>query len=67
MFGGPMTNEPVRPDMPLGSGYLLDSPLGSGAMGQVWRAHTRQGEIVAIKVLKTEFTSDLSFVSRFLQ
>lgn len=62
-----MTEEAALPERPLGSGYLLDNPLGSGAMGQVWRAHSRQGDPVAIKVLRTEFTSDASFVARFLQ
>ncbi len=54
-------------ERPLGSGYLLDSVLGSGAMGQVWRAHSRQGVPVTIKILRTEFTSDSAFVARFLQ
>ena len=62
-----MTDEAARPERPLGSGYLLDNPLGSGAMGQVWRAHSRAGDPVAIKVLRTEFTADPTFVARFLQ
>lgn len=52
---------------PLGSGYLLESIIGSGAMGQVWRGTTRQGEPVAIKVLRSELASDPAFVARFLQ
>jgi Protein kinase domain/NPCBM/NEW2 domain/PASTA domain len=52
---------------PLGSGYLLESIIGAGAMGQVWRGATRQGEPVAIKVLRSELASDPAFVARFLQ
>ena len=52
---------------PLGSRYLLQAPLGSGAMGQVWRAETRDGEPVAIKVLRPELSSDQGIVARFLQ
>ena len=62
-----MGNGVESSERPLGSGYLLDSPLGSGAMGTVWRGHSRQGAPVAIKVLRSEFTSDPSFVARFLQ
>ena len=52
---------------PLGSGYLLQSIIGSGAMGQVWKGATRQGEAVAIKVLRSELAADPTFVARFLQ
>lgn len=52
---------------PLGSRYLLETAIGSGAMGQVWRATTRDGEPVAIKVLRPELSSDAGVVSRFLQ
>lgn len=52
---------------PLGSGYLLEALIGAGAMGQVWRAHGRDGSRYAIKVLRSDLTADASFVARFLQ
>lgn len=57
--------EPVKRQV--GSGYVLESLIGSGAMGEVWRATTRQGDAVAIKLLRPEFTRDPAFVARFLQ
>ncbi|MEI4273036.1 protein kinase [Klenkia sp. LSe6-5] len=51
----------------LGSGYLLQEPLGSGATGQVWRGTTREGEPVAVKVLRPELGSDPAVVARFVQ
>ena len=62
------------PDVPgsaqraLGSRYVLDSVLGSGAMGQVWAAHdAATGEPVAAKLLRTEFARDPQLVGRFVQ
>lgn len=55
------------PGRPLGSGYLLDGLIGSGGMGKVWRAHSREGAPYAIKVLRSDLTSDPTFVARFLQ
>jgi len=51
--------------MPLASGaklgpYEIQSPLGAGGMGEVYRARdTRLDRIVAIKVLPHHLTSDL--------
>ncbi|MGY1739402.1 MULTISPECIES: protein kinase domain-containing protein [unclassified Blastococcus] len=46
--------------------YELRSLLATGGMGRVWRAHdTRLGRDVAIKVLRSEFTGDASFLARF--
>jgi serine/threonine-protein kinase len=52
---------------PLGSGYLLETPIGSGAMGQVWRGRTHDGDPVAIKVLRPELGGDPTVVARFVQ
>ncbi len=46
--------------------YELRSLLATGGMGQVWRAHdTLLGRDVALKVLRSEFTGDPSFLARF--
>ena len=61
------TPTPAPAPEPLGSGYLLEAPIGSGAMGQVWRAATRDGAPVAIKVLRPELSGDPAVVARFVQ
>ena len=51
----------------LGS-YLIESVLGRGGMGVVYRAvHSRLGTPVAIKVLAPELGSDDAFRERFLR
>ena len=48
--------------------YEIQSPLGSGGMGEVYRAtQSRLGRQVAIKVLSTEFASDPDRLRRFEQ
>ena len=50
----------------LGNRYELHSVLASGGMGQVWRARdTLLNRPVAVKVLRSEFTGDPSFLARF--
>ena len=50
----------------LGDRYELDELIASGGMGQVWRARdTLLGRPVAIKVLRSEYTGDPSFLARF--
>lgn len=60
-------DNPGSGPQPLGSRYLLEAPIGSGAMGQVWRGATREGQPVAIKLLREELSSDSGVVTRFLQ
>ncbi len=58
----------VQPQRALGSRYLLDRVLGTGAMGEVWVAvDQRTGERVAAKLLRTEHTRDAVIVGRFVQ
>ncbi len=48
--------------------YEIGAPIGSGGMGQVYKAvDTRLGRQVAIKVLPPEFASDPERLSRFEQ
>jgi eukaryotic-like serine/threonine-protein kinase len=48
--------------------YEIQSPLGSGGMGEVYRAtQSRLGRQVAIKVLSPEFASDPDRLRRFEQ
>src|SRR5438093_529749 len=49
---------------PLGSSYTLDEPIGRGAMGQVWRGCDRDGNVLAVKVLKPELTAEPEVLAR---
>jgi eukaryotic-like serine/threonine-protein kinase len=59
--------------MPLASGtklgpYEIQSPLGAGGMGEVYRARdARLNRDVAIKILPTSFSSDPDRLQRFAQ
>lgn len=47
--------------------YLLESPLGEGAMGIVFRAvREPDGELVALKVLRLELSHDETYRQRFV-
>jgi serine/threonine protein kinase/Tol biopolymer transport system component len=48
--------------------YEIQSPLGAGGMGEVYRARdSRLNRVVAIKVLPATFSSDADRLSRFQQ
>ena len=52
----------------LGSTYELESRLGKGGMGEVWRArHLITNERVAVKVLLAELAQDAAVQKRFLR
>ncbi|MCA0438446.1 MAG: protein kinase [Austwickia sp.] len=51
----------------LGSGYLLDRPLGEGASGQVWLGRDRSGRPRAVKLLRHDLASDVRVLQRFVQ
>lgn len=54
------------PGMRLGQRYELQSLIATGGMGQVWRAEdTTLHRSVAVKVLRSEFTGDPTFLARF--
>ena len=49
-------------------GYQIEALLGSGGMGQVFRARqTQTGRVVAFKVLHQQYANEPTFQARFLQ
>ncbi|WP_193616543.1 serine/threonine-protein kinase [Goekera deserti] len=62
-MGEPVRRVPVRV---LGDRYELESLIATGGMGQVWRGRDALlGRPVAVKVLRSEYTGDPVFLSRF--
>src|SRR5947199_10769057 len=67
------TRDIIHKSMPLTSGtkfgpYEIQSPLGAGGMGEVYRARdTRLGRDVALKVLPAAFSVDADRLGRFEQ
>ncbi|WP_327009875.1 serine/threonine-protein kinase [Dactylosporangium sp. NBC_01737] len=55
-------------ERPLGSGYLLDTPIGRGATGVVWAGRRRRDNApVAVKLLRGDLATDPDTVNRFLR
>jgi serine/threonine protein kinase len=56
----------VRVGTVLAGRYQITEPIATGGMGEVWQARDRTlGRIIAVKVLKSEYTGDSSFLIRF--
>jgi serine/threonine protein kinase len=58
-----------RPDEP-GTGdyvgpYRIESELGVGGMGRVYKAHGPDGQVVALKMVKSDLAADTVFRKRF--
>lgn len=52
----------------LGDRYQLEAAIGDGAMARVYRARDiRLGRVVAVKLLRDQFSSEPHFVERFMQ
>ena len=48
--------------------YLINKLVARGGMGNIYQAHdTRRGHIVAVKLLRSEFSGDQTMVKRFLR
>ena len=51
----------------VGSNYIAHELLGSGATGEVWRGTDSEGDPVAVKILRPEFSRKRDVVRRFIQ
>lgn len=61
-----MTN--VQPGQALGASYRFVQPIGSGAVGEVWRISALAGGMdLAAKVLRSEHAQDAELVERFVR
>lgn len=51
---------------PLGSQYRLESLIGRGGMGEVWRGVDAKGDAYAFKLLLPQFAEDTDVIRRFV-
>ncbi|MFI7007898.1 serine/threonine-protein kinase [Streptomyces sp. NPDC050145] len=59
---------PLREDDPESiGGYRIESRIGTGGMGVVYRARTPSGRTVAVKVVHAQYADDPEFRARFRQ
>ncbi|MZD03860.1 PQQ-binding-like beta-propeller repeat protein [Streptomyces sp. SID5785] len=59
---------PLREDDPESvGGYRIESRIGTGGMGVVYRARTSSGRAVAVKVVHAQYADDPEFRARFRQ
>ena len=57
---------PITVGSVLAGRYEVVAPIATGGMGEVWQARDRTlGRIIALKVLRTEYAGDTSFLIRF--
>ncbi|MEU2347702.1 protein kinase [Modestobacter sp. NPDC049651] len=57
---------PISVGSVLAGRYEVVAPIATGGMGEVWQARDRTlGRIIALKVLRTEYAGDTSFLIRF--
>ena len=58
----------IKPGMYIGDRYEVIDKVGSGGMADVYKALDHKlNRYVAVKVLKQEFSTDESFVDKFMQ
>lgn len=58
----------VQPGQALGASYSFVEPLGSGAVGEVWRVRPHDpGADLAAKILREEHAQDAGLVERFVR
>ncbi|MET7622377.1 UDP binding domain-containing protein [Streptomyces sp. NPDC005408] len=55
----------LKDDPTLVGSYRLESRLGSGGMGVVYRAYSEAGDAVALKVIRRQWAEDPEFRARF--
>ena len=56
----------AQAELLIGDRYRLVERIATGGMGEVWRAtDERLGRPVAVKVLRSEYADDPTFVERF--
>src|SRR5690606_36142854 len=65
--GGELNSRMPGPEKLLADRYRLHALVGSGGMGEVWRATDEVlGRTVAVKVLRPELLAQPGFADRFL-